>query len=321
LLVLLGSSTVVICAADTDQGLQCSLCGHPITGKYWQGGGLVFCDQCYHGAAHCASCGLPVKNFHTTADGRFICAACLRKLPRCTLCNDPVTSQYWTSTSTVTGTQRQVCTNCYPKTDRCSVCGHMTPRNSRHLSDGRTLCSECWKSAVIQYQSALAVYSQANSIIKSTLGLHISRTPNLLLVGRPELTAAQQTLGSNNEADASGLCYAKIMYREGGPINGTVLDHRIYVLYGLPLDEMLRVLAHELGHAWFNEHCPENQSATVVEGFADWVAYKVMQFRGFTEAMKHMSERQDVYGEGLRLMLKTERSGKIPAILKLIHAR
>lgn len=301
--------------------LRCSLCQKVITGQYWQGGGRIFCDDCYKNAPRCANCKLPMQDFYTTADGRKICPTCLPKLPRCALCGEPITGNLWSSVSIVTGTRRDICRICYEASERCSACGHFTLKASRHLPDGRPLCSECWKSAIMTLPVAKSIYLQADSIMRKTLGLSITHLPGLVLASHPELTAARSKYGGNYQSDVSGFCYLKSMVTNDQGQPGEIIEERIYLVYGLPAAELLRVSAHELGHAWFNEHCPRGQSPLVVEGFADWVAYKVMESRGNTAIIKSMLERNDIYGQGLRALLEKERQGGVPAVMRAIQAR
>jgi hypothetical protein len=44
----------------------------------------------------------------------------------------------------------------------------------------------------------------------------------------------------------------------------------------------------------------------VHEGFAEWVAYKVLGYYGYNDQMTRMQARDDIYGQGLHWALGVE---------------
>ena len=65
--------------------------------------------------------------------------------------------------------------------------------------------------------------------------------------------------------------------------------------------------AHELAHAWQMESAPLVRDPLLREGFAEWVAYHVLLAHGEGEAAERIVAREDVYGQGARLLLGMER--------------
>ena len=95
--------------------------------------------------------------------------------------------------------------------------------------------------------------------------------------------------------------------------------HHIYVLNNLAVDDFIGVASHEFAHAWQAENCPSNQSLVLKEGFADWVAYKVLQFDGAVNNSQGIFYRSDpVYGQGFKIMIQLEDQGGIPAVISYV---
>jgi hypothetical protein len=65
-------------------------------------------------------------------------------------------------------------------------------------------------------------------------------------------------------------------------------------------------LAHELAHAWQTEQGLHLKDAQVREGFAEWVAYRVLTVSGLPSLAERATRRDDVYGRGLRHFLNIE---------------
>jgi hypothetical protein len=80
----------------------------------------------------------------------------------------------------------------------------------------------------------------------------------------------------------------------------------IYVQTGLPRLLFLQVASHEFAHAWQGENCPLLRDARLHEGFAEWVAYRVLGHYGYYDQMTHMKARDDIYGQGLQWVLDLE---------------
>jgi hypothetical protein len=80
----------------------------------------------------------------------------------------------------------------------------------------------------------------------------------------------------------------------------------IYVQTGLPRMLFLQVASHEYAHAWQGENCPLLRDLLVHEGFAEWVAYRVLGHYGYSRGQERMLSRGDTYGQGLRWALDVE---------------
>jgi hypothetical protein len=93
----------------------------------------------------------------------------------------------------------------------------------------------------------------------------------------------------------------------------------IYVEYGLPRIFFSEVVAHEYAHAWQAENAPLLADAELREGFAEWVAYKVMESWGCRLRLERFRARQDLYGAGLRRVLGWEAAGGVDEVLERIR--
>jgi hypothetical protein len=84
-------------------------------------------------------------------------------------------------------------------------------------------------------------------------------------------------------------------------------QREIVLLCGLPIPMIYETAAHELAHAWQAENCPPGQSLELREGFAQWVAAKILEIKGFTISLEKLQSRMDSpYGTGYHRMARIE---------------
>ena len=94
--------------------------------------------------------------------------------------------------------------------------------------------------------------------------------------------------------------------------------HYIYLLNNLSPDEFMGTSAHEYAHAWQKENCPP-QSLELKEGFADWVAYKVLNLSGAYTTSQGIFYRSDpVYGKGFKLLSDIEQKQGINGVIEFV---
>jgi hypothetical protein len=53
-------------------------------------------------------------------------------------------------------------------------------------------------------------------------------------------------------------------------------EHDVYLLYGLTRERLRVVAAHEYAHTWLHENVRRKLNAESIEGFCDWLAYKLI---------------------------------------------
>lgn len=83
--------------------------------------------------------------------------------------------------------------------------------------------------------------------------------------------------------------------------------HDIFIMTDMSRDSVTGTVAHEMTHAWQTDFCPADQDLVLKEGFANWIAYKIMQKIGaFTYAQNILEHADPVYGVGFKKILEWE---------------
>jgi hypothetical protein len=176
---------------------------------------------------------------------------------------------------------------------------------SRPLHDGRRICAECHETAIYDGTRANELYARVLNIMAQDLRLQLSLQPALSLVDRDQMLALLAQTRSE-DADRPDLVFG-LFVRRGR-------KRAIYAETGLPQILLIQVLAHEAAHAWQGENCPLLRDPLFREGFAEWVAYRVLLTLGAVKKAALMEGRTDLYGQGLQAMLGLERAGGTEAV-------
>lgn len=219
-----------------------------------------------------------------------ICAACLANLDPCHACGQPVHD----GIGLKDGTGRIFFRRCVQALPACIACSAPVDARGSRLPDGRFRCWLCEFTAIDDPGQAQALYGQVLEIAAQRLGVELSIPTMLVPVGSEQLrTVLQKIDGAHpTELQAPRGVYARKGIKRG-----------IYVELGLPRVQMIEVIAHELGHAWQAERKPLLDDPVSIEGFAEWVAFKVLDVLGESTAKEAMLKRTDIYGQGLRRVL------------------
>ncbi|MCL5774444.1 MAG: hypothetical protein M1536_08750 [Firmicutes bacterium] len=329
-------------------------------GTYWLFGNKPICQQCYSTLPRCEICKIPVKNFvyvdgekvcyecyyklpscgicgrrtlqlqtlkdTSTGIAKSYCRDCLAKHGlRCATCGksylDSSAGRFHSLLSGLTGEKIYYCDNCFKTLPMCYFCGLLVRSGINPVSDGRYLCEDCLKTAVYDYNEVKAIYDEAASIIPGFLNSKIEFIPPLYLCDQKQLKEVQKNYGSFSVGeDGFYWPYGNKYVDSKGKIQEGSGDARVYILFAQPRAKMYWTAARELGNVWFYENCPYTSSSELKEGFAQWVAYKVAQIKGYTQIMIKEFKRDDVYGSGLRKFVEIERRGGVRAVLKHVKA-
>jgi len=295
----------------------CHLCGRPVTRYHSyqrQSPGeaqptLIVCSDCEATKPRCVLCGVPMTQGHngdTRPNTDRVCGACRRTRPFCLACGQPIAGSFLEI-----GGQAPFCLTCYQTRPHCDVCG--VPVGEPHwiLADGRRTCNQCHQTAVYSPQQAQQVFDWTCGVIRDRLGLSLNVPTGFAVVDRNQLREVM-----SEAPDAPGLDPHKTLgffVRRGK-------QRSMYVESGLPQSLLIQVIAHEFAHAWQGENCPLLSDPLVREGFAEWVAYKVLQAMEATEKMALMQKRQDVYGQGLRHVMEIEATRGVSGVLDYCQA-
>ena len=280
----------------------CHLCGrkvHKARVYRWHGDdgpGLVVCSSCEAHQPRCQVCDMPVASA-LVRDG--LCPTCRAGTPTCKACGEPVGSSL-----VRIGDDGPYCESCHQTRPHCDVCGVPVGEPAWLLADGRHICDRCHQPAVYQPERGHELFDRTVDIVQRQLGLSLSVPTEFALVDRDQMEALLRGKnGEHEEGNTLGL-FVRRGRRRG-----------MYVEYGLPQILLIQVIAHEYAHAWQGENCPLLRDPLLREGFAEWVAYKVLQSMGATKKMKGMEERKGLYGDGLRHLLAIEHTRDVAGVL------
>ena len=329
-LLLLALTTGSVWCGD----LRCSRCGKPIEGRYYKLKGRVYCVADYEKVRlRCSVCRQPISGQYYTKDNKTYCLTCYTKLlPRCSVCKTRIKGRYFKLD------ERVLCPVCFEKRRPVCICCHKKIKGQYHIyMDGVTACEKCSRdnskprcvecrcpvdsfsnppipryggfvcdkhraAAITDPAVAATLMQGARKNIISTLGPVMSIRNPILGVKLVNLQELQKYYGKDSPG-IRGFCLTQ--YR------GLRMTHTIYVLAGMSRDNMSRVLAHELAHAWQHENNPKCRYASerFAEGFAEWVSYKTTEVFGEKKLLKQMLDNQlDEYGQGLRDFLQYEKT-------------
>lgn len=340
-------------AALADE-VTCSACGETIRGEYLVLDGETYCNQdCLDTALpSCTICGRVIRGSHLTLDGKRYCdRGCLaRDLPACDACGRPVEDNYYESKGKTYCSEAcyrqslprcEACGKrmkawleieghlyCHPCANerRCDACNHPGPSIS--LRDGRRICTECWKTAIVELEDADQLFRIVRKRMDRSLDLTTDHEIEFRLVSRDDLLRISN--GASNgrelgyyqyqaETTTTYLTTRDRQGREERRVAGERTDekYRIYILYGLPEKRLVEVAAHELAHDWMRVNLPRIKAPIFEEGFAEYVAWLVNDSFGHEEMNKRIENNADpIYGDGFKMMKSlAERHGGLNGLI------
>ncbi len=228
----------------------------------------------------------------------------------CNLCGAPLGATYHVYEHTGQGRRVAVCNACAQQKVVCASCGVPLADGFARLSDGRPICPTCRASAVDDVLAARALYAQVIELVEREIGLRVHRRPGFGLYSYHDMQRLLEALAPAPQRGGRLLgVYVKIGARR-----------EIALETGLPRLLMLKVIAHEYGHAWQGENCPFLSEPQLLEGFCEWVAYKVMGALGAAEVQVRQVVAPGFYGDALRRILAIEGAGGVAAVLRTVRA-
>lgn len=176
----------------------------------------------------------------------------------------------------------------------CSVCGRSGDAPyGMTLPDGRGICQVCAATAVTDPEVAGGVFQNVVRMVEGILRLEVAHTDSVRLIHADEMSRLTGK-GSRSREWTAGL------------FTKHDKTHAVYLLSGLPFKMAYGVLSHEYAHAWQALNARANLTDEEREGFAEWVAYKVLAFHNYTEEAEHLKAKPAPYGTGLARMLAIE---------------
>jgi hypothetical protein len=291
----------------------CHLCGHRLYGSFVKyDNGLVICIRCHSELPRCHGCGIPSYSLQTVArepsqqtdssPTEQYCLQCIARMPRCSACGKPIATSYLQ----VGDSPAAYCRQCMAQRPHCDVCGAPLGPGSQILPDNQSRCASCAATAIYHEAEAQQLYQQVIAVTSTTLGLHVAHPPTLHVVSRRELDRLRSSFGGEDQIAPQHLLG---FFAQRGLLTS------IYAEYGLPRALLIGTLAHEFGHAWQAEHCPWHQSEFRREGFAEWVSYRVLLALGYACEAARATQREDIYGSGLRHFISVEQQSGLVGVL------
>lgn len=259
----------------------------------------------------CSECGRAlVGAYYRTSGGRLLCPQDYQRLgPRCEACSTLIVGGY-----VVLDGAHAVCRACHEGHPGCFVCSVPVLRGGLRLADGRVVCRNHAREAVLDVAEATRTLQAAERSVVAALGEEMRLQhpmDDVRLVGTADL---DRLIGRRSSSAGHVLGLFRLR------IEGQARHYTVFFLSGLPRSMLLTVAAHEYAHAWQSERNPRYMEGTerFREGFAEWVAYRVNRALGRKpEAERLLKAQTGVYTVGLRRFLDAQTRRGIPGILDL----
>jgi hypothetical protein len=153
---------------------------------------------------------------------------------------------------------------------------------------------------VLDDQSAQALYQMVIQQARTIFDRDVQHIPLLRIVQPTELAVVRRrheyltpTIGATKQ-------HILGFFEQQGQ------ERTIYIERALPRATLIGTLAHEYAHAWQADYAPQKQSTLLREGFAEWLAHRVLVALGHTREAARATRRDDDYGRGLRHFIALE---------------
>ncbi len=288
----------LLCAECRRNAKFCAVCNDAIRGEYFiSPSGKNICSKCEKISKKCDSCRTALIPGEWTHDhGYTLCSRCRQELKRCRGCEDPILGPYMS----YKGFDGFFCRTCSEKTPACVSCSRPTGQKGFQLDNGKMICADCRPTAVIRPQQLKRLSREVQN--------HLDR--HMLMIIENDI---RWFLEDDLPGDADDNL------RESGRFIQVNDDFTIKILKGLSRDLCIEIIAHELAHAWQAENFPNLKDKLHQEGFAQWVAAKVVEDYRFDRLLERFDARDDVYGDGYRLMMRLEKQYGVEGMFKYLR--
>lgn len=311
----------VLCRHCTQEAQWCAVCGGLIRGRYAEyrqkdGTARKVCDACEKAMPRCVSCRVPhaPADLQRVKDGKLWCADCLARAERCNLCNGPLTGLVYT----LDNHEGKWCAACFTERPRCDICMAPMEKPAARIVDGRKMCSECFGSAVRGTNAMRDIAEQVMPVIRDITGGDVNLPP-VRAVGREELEAAfAETRHPGGDVKLPGGVAGPLV-KELGAFRARGPEREILILDILPEDLAWETIAHEMAHAWQNQHYPRCDDAVLAEGFAQWVSEGVCYRAWHRRGLEKLRTREDFYGQAFRAIQQIETRDGLDGILAALE--
>lgn len=178
-----------------------------------------------------------------------------------------------------------VCKECYDLNLACFSCQRQLSKNQvLRLADFRIICSSCAASAVFELDPHLI--SETSDALK-IIGVEVKKPVMFHVV---DLDTLKKLGGRTWKTTELGLCSTTYDPNFRLP---RAIEHKIFLLFGLPRQKLQGVLAHELHHAWlFEKHHTQSLGKEEAERVCDNTAYQLHQILKHEAIWLHLTNER-----------------------------
>jgi hypothetical protein len=183
-----------------------------------------------------------------------------------------------------------ICETCAKLETVCASCGIPVKRNYMRLADGRLLCNDDAKTAILTQDAADRIFDDVKREVQSTLA-QLGSLPHHNISFILEAKARLDKTGGNLISAHDDRTLLGLTRTTQTQENGREqFKHTIYALYGMTRERFMVVAAHEYGHTWLHENVKRKLNQDTEEGFCDWVGYKIISNKNAPHEMKVLLE-------------------------------
>ena len=207
-----------------------------------------------------------------------------------------------------------VCADCAKLETTCYICGLPVKDKAMHLADGRLLCEDDAKRAVLTQDEAGRIFDDVKRDIQSILarmGSLPHHNIHLVLEAKARLDKSGSNIISAHD-DRLLMGLTRSTSDESGNF-----EHTVSLLYGLTRERLMVVAAHEYGHAWLHENVRRKLNQDAVEGFCDWIAYKIISQKNASYETKILLESDYSQGQ-LQAFIAAEKEQPLYRVIEWV---
>jgi hypothetical protein len=255
------------------ESLVCTTCGKVLVGFYKEYIGKAYCSLECLGAAlpQCSVCGKPAqKQIRAVGDTEKVYCSldCYETtLPHCELCGKSL--KKW-----VEVTDHKYCGDCanLPKCLNCQL-----PGADQGLADGRHICSQCLRAAIIDRNQAKNLFVQVRQDIFGHLKLKTEHQIQFYMIDAAGLAA----IVGHRSFNEQGFYSYSGRYRTVNGVKSLISEtYAIYILSALSPSSFRNTAAHELAHDLGRAFYPNVRKKEDVEGFAEYISSLMNSYWG-----------------------------------------
>lgn len=330
----------------------CTICRKPLDhGQFFENDGHPYCedDYCEKFSARCKGCGKAIHGDYIQALGstwhreHLVCAICQRPFGdkgflehdgkpycehdyydrfglHCAVCGEPMHGTFL-----VGSWGESFCKSHQSELKPCFSCNRLICQKLTgggvEYQDGRQICNTCRETAIDDQNRAQQLFDEVRNIMMVSFGIHIDHPEQipLHLAGLDEI----DRLAGGTPAIEAGITLTVVTTCGNEEVSRIVKE--VVILYGLPKDHTMSIMAHEFGHVWcFLQGFPDLEKKTK-EGLCQLFAYLCLTKRDTAAAkfrMKEIAENLDpVYGDGFREAYQAMSDGSLAQLLERVRSR